>query len=479
MRLRAIQRIVGLLLTLFSLSMLPALLIAWANTETALPGFLWSFGAALGGGLSLWLPVHSRHVELRLRDGFLVVVLAWVVLALFGAIPFLYSPGLSYVDAVFESLSGLTTTGATVISGLDALPRSVLYYRQQLQWLGGMGIIVLAVAILPMLGVGGMQLLRAETPGPMKDNRLTPRITETARALWYIYLGLTVLCAGAYWVTGMSLFDAVGHSFSTVSIGGFSTHDASLGYYNSAMIEMVAIFFMLVSGANFALHFMAWRGASIEPYLRDSEFRTYITLLGVLAAITVVYLYFSGTGALTALRHGVFQTVSIATTAGFTTGDYQRWPAFLPALLLMSSFIGGCAGSAGGGLKVVRVLLLMRQGAREIKRLVHPSGYYVVKIGNKALSGEVVDAVWGFFALYVVCFCGMTLLLAATGIDLVTAFSAVAACINNMGVGLDAVGMTFEGLNTMSKWVLCLAMLLGRLEMFTLLVLFMPGFWRR
>jgi trk system potassium uptake protein TrkH len=330
-----------------------------------------------------------------------------------------------------------------------------------------------------MLGVGGMQLLRAETPGPMKDNRLTPRITETARALWYIYLGLTVLCAGAYWVTGMSLFDAVGHSFATVSIGGFSTHDASLGYYNSAMIEMVAIFFMLVSGANFALHFIAWRGASIEPYLKDSEFRTYITLLGVLAAITVIYLYFSGAGALAALRHGVFQTVSIATTAGFTTGDYQRWPAFLPALLLMSSFIGGCAGSAGGGLKVVRVLLLMRQGAREIKRLVHPSGYYVVKIGNKALSGEVVDAVWGFFALYVVCFCGMTLLLAATGVDLVTAFSAVAACINNMGVGLGAVGATFEGLNTASKGMLCVAMLLGRLEVFTLLVLFMPGFWRK
>jgi trk system potassium uptake protein TrkH len=479
MQLRAIQRIVGLLLTLFSLSMLPPLLIAWLRAEAALPGFLWSFGAALGGGLALWLPVHSRHVELRLRDGFLVVVLSWVVLALFGAIPFLHSPGLSYMDAVFESLSGLTTTGATVISGLDTLPHSVLYYRQQLQWLGGMGIIVLAVAILPMLGVGGMQLLRAETPGPMKDNRLTPRITETARALWYIYFGLTVLCAGAYWVTGMTLFDAVGHSFATVSIGGFSTHDASLGYFNSAMIEAVAVFFMLVSGANFALHFMAWRGASISPYVKDPEFRAYITVLGILIAITIVYLYLSGTGAMMALRHGVFQVVSIATTAGFTTGDYLQWPAFLPVLLLMSSFIGGCAGSAGGGLKVVRVLLLMRQGAREIKRLVHPSGYYQVKIGSKALSGEVIDAVWGFFALYVVCFCVMTLLLAATGVDLVTAFSAVAACINNMGTGLGMVGATFEGLNTASKGVLCIAMLLGRLEMFTLLVLFMPGFWRK
>jgi trk system potassium uptake protein TrkH len=481
MQLRAIQRIVGLLLTLFSLTMLPPLLFAWRDGDGTQPGFAIACAAALACGLALWLPVRARRSELRLRDGFLVVVLSWVMLALFGAVPFVFNAALSYGDAVFESLSGLTTTGATVLTGIDDLPRSVLYYRQQLQWLGGMGIIVLAVAILPMLGIGGMQLFRAETPGPMKDNRLTPRITETAKALWYLYFGLTVLCASAYWIAGMSLFDAVGHSFSTVSIGGFSTHDASIGYFDNPMIEIVATLFMIISGANFALHFMAWRGASIRPYVRDPEFHSYLTILGLMAGIATIYLYVSGTfdNFAEALQRGVFQAVAIATTTGFTTTEYHQWPSFLPVLLLMSSFIGGCAGSAGGGLKVIRVLLLMRQGTREIKRLVHPHAHYLVKVGNKALSGEVIDSIWGYFSLYVVCFCAMTLLLAATGVDLVTAFSAVAACINNMGAGLGGVGTGFADLNPASKWVLCVAMLLGRLEMFTLLVLFMPGFWRK
>jgi trk system potassium uptake protein TrkH len=481
MQLRPIQRIVGLLLTLFGLTMLPPLLFAWRDGDGTVTGFAASCAATLACGLTLWLPVRTRRGELRLRDGFLVVVLSWVMLALFGATPFAFNAALSWGDAVFESLSGLTTTGASVLTGLDDLPRSLLYYRQQLQWLGGMGIIVLAVAILPMLGIGGMQLFRAETPGPMKDNRLTPRITETAKALWYIYLGLTLLCASAYWVAGMSLFDAVGHSFSTVSIGGFSTHDASIGHFDSPMIEMVATLFMIISGANFALHFIAWRGASVRPYMRDPEFRTYLTVLGLLAGVATSDLYFSGTfdsfGG--ALQRGAFQAVAIATTGGFTTAEYHQWPSFLPVLLLMSSFIGGCAGSAGGGLKVIRVLLLMRQGTREIKRLVHPRANYLVKIGNKALSGEVIDSIWGYFSLYVVCFCAMTLLLAATGIDLVTAFSAVAACINNMGAGLGGVGAGFADLNAASKWILCVAMLVGRLEMFTLLVLFMPGFWRK
>jgi len=481
MQLRIIQRIVGLLLTLFGASMLPPLLLAWRDTDGTLAGFALSCLVTVVCGVILWLPVRGVRLDLRLRDGFLVVVSSWMLLALFGALPFLFSPGLSFGDAVFESLSGLTTTGATVLSGLDGLPGSVLYYRQQLQWLGGMGIIVLAVAILPMLGIGGMQLFRAETPGPMKDNRLTPRVTETVKALGYIYLTLTLLCAGAYWIAGMSLFDAVGHSFSTVSLGGFSTHDASIGYFDNPLIENVAIIFMIISGANFALHFIAWRGAGVQPYVHDPEFRTYLYVLAIMTAVATVLLYVSGTmsGFGESLQRGLFQAVSIATTAGFTTSEYHQWPSFLPFLLLMSSFIGGCAGSAGGGLKVIRVLLLMRQGTREIKRLVHPNAYYLVKIGNKALSSEVIDSIWGYFSLYVVCFCIMTLLLAATGVELVTAFSAVAACINNMGAGLGNVGNDFSGLNAASKWVLCAAMLLGRLEMFTLLVLFMPGFWRK
>ncbi|MGW8370082.1 MAG: TrkH family potassium uptake protein, partial [Gammaproteobacteria bacterium] len=474
-------RIMGLLLTLFSITMLPPAVVGWLFADKASWVFLAAFGATLVSGLLVWFPVKGHEAELRLRDGFVVVVMFWVVLGLFGAFPFLYAPGLSFTDAVFESLSGLTTTGATVIVGIDRLPASVLYYRQQLQWLGGMGIIVLAVAILPMLGVGGMQLYRAETPGPMKDSKLTPRITETAKALWYIYLGLTIACAAAYWLAGMTVFDAIVHSFSTIAIGGFSTHDASIGYFHSAVIEGVAVVFMLLGGANFALHFLAWRGASLAPYWNDPEFRAYLTVLALSAVITAGYLYISGTFSSfgSALHHGIFQAVSIGTTAGFTTAEYHNLPSFLPVLLLLTSFIGGCAGSTGGGLKVMRVLMLLKQGVREIKRLIHPNAHFSIKVGNKSLSSGVVDSIWGFFSLYVICFCLMSLILAATGLDLVSSFSAVAACMNNLGPGLGAVGPNYSAVNVVAKWVLCVAMLLGRLELYTLLVLFMPAFWRK
>jgi trk system potassium uptake protein len=345
-----------------------------------------------------------------------------------------------------------------------------------------MGIIVLAVAILPMLGIGGMQLYRAETPGPVKDNKLTPRITETAKALWYIYLGLTVACAAAYWSAGMSAFDAIAHSFSTVALGGFSTHDESFGYFEQrALIEAVAVVFMVLAGANFSLHFLAWRRTSLRPYLDDAEFRAYLVVLATVAVITVTWLHFNNvfTRLDSTLFHGLFQAVSIATTAGFTTADYHDWPPFLTLMLLMASFIGACAGSTGGGLKVIRILLLVKQGLREIRRLIHPNAWFQVKVGGKSLSGDVIDAVWGFFSLYIACFCIMTLLLAASGLDLITAFSAVAACINNLGPGLGAVAVNYAGINDFAKWVLCLAMLLGRLEVFTLLVLFMPGFWKK
>ncbi|MFV2091347.1 MAG: potassium transporter TrkG, partial [Pseudomonadales bacterium] len=386
MQLFVVQRILGLLLSLFSLSMLPPMLVSWWYDDGAIPAFFGAFGLILFSGLALWLPVRRHRRELRLRDGFIVVVMFWVALGLSGSIPLLLAsnPDMSVTDAVFESVSGLTTTGATVIEGIDVMPRSILYYRQQLQWLGGMGIIVLAVAILPLLGVGGMQLYRAETPGPMKDNKLTPRITETAKALWYIYLGLTILAATAYWLAGMTPFDAVAHSFSTVSIGGFSTHDASLGYYDNPLIEAVAVFFMTVAGINFAIHFLAWRSRGLRPYLGDTELKTYIGLLVCISAITSLYLYFSGTFPTFAmsLRHGVFQTVSISTTTGFTTSGYYSWPSFLPVMLLFASFVGGCAGSTGGGLKVIRVVLLFKQGKREIMRLIHPNAQLPIKING-------------------------------------------------------------------------------------------------
>ena len=483
MQLTTIQRILGLLLMVFSTSLLPPVLVALIYRDGALLPFLEGFALVLLAGFLIWLPVRHDKRELRLRDGFLVVVLFWAVLGLVGAVPLYLSPdpAISLTDAVFESLSGLTTTGATVLTGIDYLPHSILFYRQQLQWLGGMGIIVLAVAVLPMLGIGGMQLFRAETPGPMKDSKLTPRIAETAKALWYIYLSLTIACALAYWLAGMSGFDAIGHSFSTVAIGGFSTHDLSMGYFQSQLIEMIAVVFMLLGGMNFALHFTVWRAVSLGPYFRDSEVRTYFTVLLITAVIAVSYLYITRTFGTwgEALHHGLFQVVSIGTTTGFTTAAYANWPGFLPVLLLFVSFIGGCAGSTGGGMKVIRFLLLLKQGLREITKLVHPNAQVPVKINHKPLSDAVVNSVWGFFATYVAVFAIMMLVLMATGLDQVTAFSAVAACINNLGPGLGEVGYHYGDLSATAKWVLCAAMLLGRLEIFTLLVLLSPVFWRR
>jgi trk system potassium uptake protein TrkH len=483
MQLLVIQRILGLLLVIFSSTLLPPVAIELLYQDGSVLPFLEAFLLTLVCGILLYLPVKNQKKELRLRDGFLVVVLFWTVLGIFGGLPFYLSesPDLSITDAIFESISGLTTTGATVIVGLDQLPHSLLFYRQQIQWLGGMGIIVLAVAVLPMLGIGGMQLFRAETPGPVKDNKLTPRITETAKALWFIYLGLTIACSAAYWVAGMDFFDAIAHAFSTVAIGGFSTHDASIGYFDNTAIELIAVVFMLLSGINFAIHFGAIRNRTLRPYWRDSEFKTYIGVLAAVSVITIGYLQINDTFTSTteSIVTGLFHVVSIGTTTGFTTAEYYAWPGFLPVLLLYVSFIGGCSGSTGGGIKVIRILLLVKQGARELKRLVHPNAQIAVKIGNKPLPEKVLEAVWGFFAAYFAISALMILLLMASGLDQETAFSAVAACLNNLGPGLGDVGQNFASINDFAKWVLCLAMLLGRLEIFTLLVLFTPAFWRK
>jgi trk system potassium uptake protein len=483
MQYTVIQRITGILLALFSITMLPPLLIAlFSNDGTTIP-FLIAFAIILSLGLLLWFPVRHRVNELRLKDGFVIVVLFWGVLGLSGAIPLVLSenPHLSFTDAAFESISGLTTTGATVITGIDTLPKSILFYRQQLQWLGGMGIIVLAVAILPMLGIGGMQMFRAETPGPIKNSKLTPRITETAKALWYVYLTLTIACAVAYWMAGMSLFDAICHSFSTVSIGGFSTHDSSMDYFNSMTINYIAVVFMVIAGVNFTLHFIAWRSMSLRGYLYDSELKTYLRILLGICAICTVYLLIQGVyeDNLSAINHGIFQAVSFTTTTGFTTTAHHSWPTFLPVLLIFASFIGACVGSTSGGLKVVRVMLLFKQGMREVKALIHPSAIIPVKLGNKPVDGYVTSAVWGFFAAYVFVFAFLMLALMASGLDQVTAFSAMAASLNNLGPGLGEVSANYREINNFAKWILCLAMLMGRFEIFTLLVLLTPVFWRK
>jgi len=478
-----VQRILGLLLMVFSLTMLPPILFSLLYADGAWLPFLEGFGLTLVAGVVCWLPVRRERRELRLRDGFLVVASFWTVLGTFGAAPLYFddSLSLSMTDAIFESISGLTTTGATVLTGLDELPRSILYYRQQLQWLGGMGIIVLAVAVLPMLGVGGMQLYRAETPGPVKDTKLTPRITETAKALWYVYLAFTISCFVFYMLAGMGWFDALCHAFSTVAIGGFSTHDMSIGYFDSAAVDLVAIVFMFFAGINFSLHFYAWRYVSVKHYSQDPEFRAYTFVLFVISMLVIAaLLYFSTFGTPgDAIVNGLFQAVSIATTTGFTTADFSAWPTAIPVLLIFASFVGGSAGSTAGGIKVIRWLLVYKQGVREIVRLVHPSAEIPVKLGNKAVPYRVVDAVWGFFSIYVIVFAGMMLAMMATGLDQVTAFSAVAATLNNLGPGLGDVSKGFMSLTDVAKWIAIAGMLLGRLEIFTLLVLVTPTFWRR
>jgi len=462
--------------------MLPPILVSWFYDDGSARMFALSAAILLTTGLMIFLPVRKATQDLRLRDGFLVVVSAWIALVLVGAVPFvlLTTPHLSYVDAVFESMSGLTTTGATIVTRIDDLPRAVLYYRQQLQWLGGMGIIVLAVAILPMLRIGGMQLYRAETPGPMKDNKLTPRITETAKALWLIYVGITVMCVFAYWLGGMKLFDAVGHAFSTVAIGGFSTHDDSLAYWNSPTLEIVSVVFMLIAGVNFALHFTAWRRASAQPYFLDPELKVYISLIFAFSVLTSFALYFTGTydSLATSIRYGSFQVVSAMTTTGFTTAKFYEWPGFLPVLLICIAFIGGCAGSTAGGMKVYRVILLYRQSIREIHRLVHPHAIIQIKIGGQKTSDTIISAVWGFFFLYIANFAVMTMMLTATGLDAETAYSAVGACITNLGPALGDAGPNYAELNDPAKVILSVAMLLGRLEIYTLLVILTPVFWR-
>jgi len=483
MQFSVVQRVLGLLLLIFSLSMLPPVAVGLHFGDGAVLPFVQGFAWLFILGLLIFWPVRRLKKELKLRDGFVVVVMFWVVLGASGAVPLFLAerPDMSLTDAVFEAVSGLTTTGATVLSDLDELPHSILFYRQQLQWLGGMGIVVLAVAILPLLGVGGMQLYKAETPGPMKDTKLTARIADTAKTLWYIYLGLTLLAALAYRMGGMSWFDAIGHSFSTIAIGGFSTHDAGFGFYDSALLDAMATLFMAFAGVNFTLHFVAWSRRSVQGYLHDSEFRFY---LGVLLAMILLYsvvLWGGGVyeGFFTALRYAAFNVVSYATTTGFATADITLWPGFLPVLIVLLAFMGGCTGSTGGGMKVMRGMLLMKQGMRELKQLVHPQAELPVKIGGRVAPDRVVQAVWGFFSAYIGVALVLMLLMLGIGLDEVTAFGAVAATLTNLGPGLGEVAASFATVPDAAKWVGCVAMILGRLEIFTLLVLFTPMFWRR
>ncbi len=477
----SIARIVGLFAIMFGLTLLAPVVISLWYGEVEVANFLQPFAGSLALGLALWAIGRLRPTYLGVRDGFLVVVLFWVLLSLLGAWPLMLSARLTLADAVFESASGITTTGATVIKGLDDLPKSLLFYRQQLQWLGGMGLIVLGVAVLPMLGIGGMQLYRAEAPGPLKEEKLTPRLAETARALWRIYVALTLACALGYWLAGMGLFDAVAHSLATVSTGGFSTHDASIGYFESAAVEAVGVVFMLLAAINFGVHYAVLLRRNPLLWLRDVEARTF--LLFVLAVTLFVGLVLRLQGGYEqwhpSLRDATFEVVSVVTSTGFGTVDFSHWPEMLPVLLILISFVGGCGGSTAGGMKVMRVLLLVRQGALEVRRLIHPHAYQPLRLGRRVVDDRLMQSIWGFFAVYMAAFVLLVMLMIHAGLDKVSAFSAVATCMNNLGPGLGSVAYNFQSVSDFGKLVSVVAMLLGRLEVFTVLVLMSPHFWRR
>lgn len=480
MHARAIFRLIGILLLFYCLSFLPSLAVSLWLADGQHAVFMSSLGLSALAGAALWLPNRGRRDELSVRDGFLFVALFWLILGLVGALPFMLGLHLDLADAVFESVSGFTTTGATVIAGLDALPPSVLYHRQQSQLLGGMGVIVLAVAILPMLGLGGLQLYRAESSGVTKSDKLTPRIAETARAFWLIYTTMTLVCALAYWLAGMSGFDAVGHAFSTVATGGFSTHDASLGHYDSPLIEAIAIVFMLAGAINFGVHYLALVRGGYGAYARDPEVRAFALLFVLGSLLVAVSLWLAGVyaGAGASLRHGAFQVASILTSTGFSTATFADWPGHVPLFLVILSFIGGCAGSTAGGIKVLRVMLLAKLGIRQLHQLAHPRSVSVIKLGARPVGEDVVYSVWGFYVLYVAVALLVTLLMMAAGLDLESAFGATVATINLLGPGLGEVAATFAEVDDLVKWLGVFAMLVGRLEVFTLLILFLPAYWR-
>lgn len=480
MRLFTILRIIGFFFMSFSLTMIGPIIVSLIYKDGQLMHFLYSMLIILSIGIAGSVIGNRSHTELRTQDGFLVVVFFWVGISMIAALPFILGAHLSFVDALFESISAFTTTGATVITGIDDLPKSIAFYRQQLQWFGGMGMVVLAVAVLPMIKVGGMQLYKAEAPGPMKGDKITPRLAQTAQVMWLIYLGITAVNALAYWLAGMNAFDAISHAFSTVSTGGFSTHDASLAYYNSSLIEGIAVFFMLMGAINFSIHFVAWRQRSIKAYFEDIEVRSFLLFVAFIITLCSLIL-FSSSGYSSMpphIRNAVFEVVSVVTSTGFATVDFTHWPTFLPVLLIFISFVGGCGGSTAGGIKVVRVLVLIKMGWREIRRLIHPSAIIPVKLGEQVVGEKTQDAIFGFWAIYIVTFTILMLMMMQTGLDQVSAFSAIATSMNNLGPGLGVVASTFTDVTDTGKMIAAFAMLLGRLEIFTILVLLTPEYWR-
>jgi trk system potassium uptake protein TrkH len=480
----AVINVLGSMLMLFSVTYALPMITSLIYRDGMLVDFVYAAMICIAVGAVMFLLTMRHKRELRSRDGFLLVTLAWVFMSAIATVPLMIGlPGLSFTDAFFETMSGLSTTGATVLTGLDSMAPSLNMWRAALHWYGGMGIIVLAVAILPLLGVGGMQLYKAETPGPVKNEKLTPRITQTAKALWVVYLLLTTLCVLALRLAGMDWYDAVFHAFSTLSLGGFSNYDSSIAHYDSVAIELVLVFFMLVSALNFSRHFIAWQQKSLRTYLTDVEASGMLRLVATAVLVVTLYIWAHGVypDFLTSLRYVTFNLVAMATTCGFVTQDYAAWPVFAPMVIVMLSCYTCNTGSTGGGIKMFRTLVLVRQAWRELFLLVHPQAVTPVKIRDQVVSNHIVFAVLAFVVLYFGTVVTLTFMLLASGMDFISSFTAIIATINNAGPGLGVVGpaSNYQGLTDFQTWVCSLAMLLGRLEIFSVLVLFTPTFWRK
>ncbi|QKS27833.1 MAG: Trk system potassium uptake protein TrkH [Accumulibacter sp.] len=478
-----VVRVLSLVIFMFGMTMLIPLLLSWFMHDGAESAFDEAFLLTAGTGFGLWWVTRRETRDLTIRDGFLMVALVWTVLPVYAAMPLILQLDASFTDAYFEAVSGLTTTGATVFVGLDDLPVSINFWRTQLVWLGGMGLIVLAVAILPLLGIGGRQMFKAETPGPMKDSKMTPRMAETAKGLWFVYVLISIACTLGYYWAGMTWLDAIMHMFTTMGLGGFSSHDASFGFFDSPAIEAVSVAFMLIAGCNFATHFLVVSQRSFRPYAADPEAGWFLlvtvgSVIGIAVFLDVHEVYPTF---LEALRYSAFNVVSIATTTGFANTDYALWPFFAPLWMLFLCSFATSAGSTGGGIKMIRAIVLYKQVYRELARAMHPNAVHPIKIGNSVVPPNILFAVLAFGFIYMVCIVSMTLLLSFSGLEIITAVTAVVASINNTGPGLGEVGPAnnFAGLTDFQTWVCTIAMLLGRLEIFTLLVVLTPAFWRK
>ena len=476
MNFKSILKLFSILVLFFSISYVFPIVVSIIFNDGAINLFLYTLIGVSLIGLTGFYITRNVNNELSQKDGFVIIVMFWVVLCFAGSIPF-YLSGMTFIDSIFESMSGITTTGATVVSNLDNLPESLLFYRQLLQWMGGMGLIVLAIAVMPLLGIGGGQIYKTEIPGAMGEQRLTPRIKETAQVLWLIYFGLTVICGVFYYIGGMNAFDAVSHAMSTVAIGGFSTHNESIGYFNSLSIEIVCIIFMLLSAFSFTLHYFAIFKKKPLKYLYDPELRFFISILIIIFIIGVVISNLSMQGP--SIREIAFHSVSMLTTTGFSISNTSNWPFSLSFLLLIGAFIGACAGSVGGGVKSWRVLIMINHAYKNIMTIIHPNSVMTLKIGTKSVDDGVATSVWGFFSIYVISFILLLLFVLMSGLDFESAFSAVGACLNNLGPGLGIVSENYSDISSSTKVILAFAMLLGRLEIFTLLVILTPMFWSK